>query len=155
MQFSKKCKKPSILGIFDHFGSKWPIFDRCGLKCPKTSIHAKNQGNPICGFRKNAENLRFWAFLTILAQILDRRVQNDKFSSFPEKSKNVTFLRSLRLAFMHKIREIQYVVYEKMRKTFDLGIFDHFGSNFEQMRPKMTNFRVFLKKAETSPFYTP
>ena len=32
-----------------------------------------NQGNPMCGFQKNAENLRFWEFLTILAQILARR----------------------------------------------------------------------------------
>ena len=37
--------------------------------------------------------------------------QNDQFSSFPEKNKNVTFLHSLRLAFMQKIREIQCAVF--------------------------------------------
>ena len=77
-------------------------------------------------FEKNAENLRFWAFLTILAQngqFWTDAAQNVQFSSFPEKNKNATFLHSLRLAFMQKIREIQYAVFEKMRKTFDFGNF--------------------------------
>ena len=56
-------------------------------------------------------------------QFLTDAAQNDQFSSFPEKNKNVTFLHSLRLAFMQKIREIQYAVFEKMRKTFDFGHF--------------------------------
>ena len=30
----EKWGKPSILGIFDHFGSKWPILDRRGPKWP-------------------------------------------------------------------------------------------------------------------------
>ena len=45
-------------------------------------------------FSKNAENLRFWAFLTILAQngqFWTDAAQNVQFSSFPEKNKNVTF----------------------------------------------------------------
>ena len=79
--------------------------------------------------------------------------QNVQFSSFPEK--NVTFLHSLRLAFMQKIREIQYAVFEKMRKTFDFGHFWPFWlkmANFGQTRPKMSNFWVFLKKK--SHFFT-
>ena len=58
--------------------------------------------------------------LTILWPI---STQNVQFSSFPEKNKNVTFLHSLKLAFMQKIREIQFAVFEKMRKTFDFGHF--------------------------------
>ena len=73
------------------------------------------------GFGKNAENLRFWTFLNILAQILDRRGQNVQFLSFPEKNKNVTFLHSLRLAFMQKIREIQWRGFLKNKRTM-LGL---------------------------------
>ena len=60
----ENCGKPSILGNFDHFGSnfgqKWHKISnfRVFLKkqkghfftLPKTSIHGKNQGNPMCGF---------------------------------------------------------------------------------------------------------
>ena len=81
--------------------------------------------------------------------------QNVQFSSFREKNKNVTFLHSLRQAFMHKIREIQYAVFEKMRKTFDFGNFLPFWLNFGQTRPKMSNFRVFLKKQKRHFFTLP
>ena len=85
-------------------------------------IHAKNQGNSICSFQKNAENLRFWGFLTILAQngqFWTYAAQNVQLSSFPEKNKNVTFLHSLRLEFMHKIREIECAVFQKNDYTSD------------------------------------
>ena len=123
MRFSKKCGKPSILGIFDHFGSifgqtrpkmsNFRVFlknqTRHFFTLPKTSIHVKNKGNQIYSFRKNAENFRFWAFLTILAQngqFWTDAAQNVQFSSFPEKKQKRHFLHSLRLAFMQKIREI-------------------------------------------------
>ena len=68
-------------------------------------------------FRKNVENLRFWAFWPFWLKFWTDAAQNVQFSSFPEKNKNVTFLNSLRLAFMQKVREIQYAVFEKMRLT--------------------------------------
>ena len=74
----------------------------------------------MCGFRKNAENLRFWAFLTILApngQFWTDAAQNDQISNFPEKNKNATFIHSLRLAFMQKIRKVQCAVSEKIWRT--------------------------------------
>ena len=79
----------------------------------------------MCGFRKNVENLRFWAFLTILpqnGQFWADAAQNVQFSSFPEKTK--TSLFTLPKTSIHgKIREIQCAVFEKMRKTFDFGHF--------------------------------
>ena len=64
--FRKKCRKPSIFGIFDHFGSN---FGQTRLKMsnfrvflkkqklhfftlPMISSHAKNVGNLMWGFRK-------------------------------------------------------------------------------------------------------
>ena len=46
------------------------------------------------------------------------------------ETKNFTFLHSLRLAFLQKIREIQYAVFEKMRKTLDFGHFWPFWLKF-------------------------
>ena len=108
MRISKKCGEPAILGMFDHFGSNFGqtrpkmtnfrVFlkkqKRYFFTLPKTIIHAKNYGNPICGFLKNAENLRFWAFLTILAQnsqFWTDAARNDQFFSFPEKTKTSLF----------------------------------------------------------------
>ena len=108
--------------------------DRRGPKCPSfefswkkqkrqfftpsnTSIHAKNQGNPICGFQNKWGKASIWAFLTILAQngrFWTDTAQNVQFSNFPGKNKNVTFLHSLRLAFMQKIRKFQCAVSEKI-----------------------------------------
>ena len=54
----------------------------------------QNQGNPICGFLKNVENFRFWAFLTILAQngqFWTDAAQNVQFSSFPAKKQKLHF----------------------------------------------------------------
>ena len=109
-------------------------------------------------FEKMRKTFDFGHFLPFWLKFWTDAAQNDQSLSFPEKNKNITFLHSLRLAFMHKIREIQYAVFEKMRKTFDFGHFCPFClkmANFGQTRPKMTNFRVFLKKTKTSLFYTP
>ena len=81
-------------------------------------------------FEKMRKTLVFGHFWPFWLKFWTDAAQNDKFSSFPEKRKNVTFLHSLRLAFMHKIREIQYAVYEKMRKTFDFGDFWPFWLKF-------------------------
>ena len=63
MRLSEKCKKPQILTILTQsgqfwtgFGPKWPFLvflekqKRLFFTLPKTSLHAKNQGNPMCGF---------------------------------------------------------------------------------------------------------
>ena len=65
-------------------------------------------------------------------QFLTDSAQNVQFSSFPEKNKNITFLHSLRLEFLQKIREIQYAVFEKMRKTLDFGNFWPFWKDEHQ-----------------------
>ena len=54
---------------------------------------------------------KIWHFLPFWPNFWTDAAQNDQFSSFPEKNKNVTFLHSLRLAFMQKIREIQWAVF--------------------------------------------
>ena len=74
-------------------------------------------------FEKMRKTFDFWHFLPFWLKFWTEAAQNDQFSSFPEKNKNVTFLHSLSLAFMQKIRDIQYAVFEKMRKTFDFGHF--------------------------------
>ena len=103
--------------------------------------------------RKESENTHFGGHLKSQksANFWQTRPEISNFWVFLK----ITFLHSLRLAFMQKIREIQYAVIEKCGKPSILGIFDHFGSNFGQTRPKMTNFWVFLKKTKTSLFYTP
>ena len=102
--------------------------------------------------RKTFDFGHFWPFCL---KFWKDAAQNDQFLSYPEKNKNVTFLHSLRLAFMQKIREIQYAVFEQMRNTLEFGHFWPFWPIFGQTRPKMTNFRVFLKKTKNVTFYTP
>ena len=74
-------------------------------------------------FEQMRKTFDFGHFLPFWLKFWTDAAQNDQFSRFPEKTKNFTFLTSLRLAFMHKIREIQYAVFEKMRKTLDFGHF--------------------------------
>ena len=71
-----------------------------------------------CVQRKESEKQPFWGTpkKPEKCQFLKDSAQNVQFSSFPEKNKNVTFLHSLRLAFLQKIREIQYAVFEKCGK---------------------------------------
>ena len=76
IRFSKKCGKPSILGIFDHFGSNF------GQTRPKIS--------------------------NILVLLIK---QKRHFFTLPKTSIHA------------KIREIQYAVFLKMRKTLDFGHF--------------------------------
>ena len=74
-------------------------------------------------FEKMRKTFDFGHFLPFWLKFWTDAAQNVQFFSFPEKNKNVNFLHSLRLAFMQKIREIQYAVFEKIWKTFDFGHF--------------------------------
>ena len=86
----------------------------------------KNMEIQYAVFEKMRKTFDFGHFLPYWlknGQFWTDAAQNDQFSSFPGKNENFTFLHSLSLAFMQKIREIQYVVFEQMRKTFDFGHF--------------------------------
>ena len=75
-KIAKKCKKPQILGIFNHFGPKCPILEM------------------------------FWPKMV-------------NFLVFLEKTTNITFLHSLRLTFMQKIRKNRCAVFYKNDYTTD------------------------------------
>ena len=85
----------------------------------------------------------FGNFFTILAQILDRRGPKCPIFEICWKNQNITFLQSLRLAFMQKIREIQYAVFEKCGKPSILGIFDHFGSKWPILDRRGPKWPIF------------
>ena len=63
-----------------------------------------------------------------------------------------TFLHSLRLEFMQKIREIQYVVFEQMRKTFDFGNFWPFWPYFWTDTTQNDQFSSFPEKNKNVTF---
>ena len=54
-----------------------------------------------------AQNGQFWT----------NAAQNDQFLSFPEKNKNVTFLHSLKLAFMQQARGARSLDWHYLFKT--------------------------------------
>ena len=68
-------------------------------------------------FQKNAKNHHFWSFWPNLGQFWSKWAKKGLFSNFPEKNQNVTFLHSLRLAFMQKIGKFQCAVLEKIWRT--------------------------------------
>ena len=105
-------------------------------------------------FEKMRKTFDFGHFWPFWPHFWTDAAQNDKFSSFPEKNKNVTFLHSLRLAIMEKIREIQYAVFEKMRKTFDFGHFWPVWLKFSTDAARNVQFSSFSKKKQKHHFFT-
>ena len=168
--FRKKCGKALILGIFDHFSSKWPIildrlcqkcriFEFCWKKQKRHFLHSlrlafmqKMREMQYAVFEQMRKTLDFGHFWPFWLKFWTDAAQNDQFLSFPEKNKNVTFLHSLRLAFMQKIREIQYAVFEQMRKTFDFGHFWPFWPNFWTDAAQNDQFSSFPEKNKNVTF---
>ena len=131
MRFSKKCGKPQIFGIFDHFGSN---FGQTRPKMTNFRVFLKKQKRHFSHslrlafmqkirkiqyavFEKIWITFDFGHFLPFWIKFWKDAAQNVKFLSFPEKTKNVTFLHSLRLAFMQNIRKFQCAVSEKIWRT--------------------------------------
>ena len=128
-----------VFYAFQHFGSKWPILDRRGPKwpifefswkkqnrhfftLPKTSIHAKNHGNPMCGFLEKRLHDRE----TERQTDRDETVLNGPNCPVGVGPK-ITILNS-RLVFIHEIIKFQCTVLKRnAKKRHILGIFYHFG----------------------------